>query len=609
VHPDRADTDATAQRVFARWLADLAEAFATRDAAAFAGLFVDDAYWRDVLAFTWEHRTFAGPEAIRAAFAESAGRVRPAAARIAVTRSAPRLVARGAQVLIEGFFEFSTANGSGAGFVRLRADDSDPMAARAWLFVTTLQELDGFPERIGDRRPTGDEFSQLTSASSWPDTREREREFADRDPQVLIVGAGQSGLMLAARFKAMGVDALVVERTARVGDGWRARYKNLTLHNEIFANHFPYLPFPATWPLWMPKDMVADWLETYAGLLHLNVWTSVDLHGATYDQAAGRWTVTLDRAGTGPRTLHCSHLVIATGISGGPARRAELPGLDEFAGTVLHSSEFSSGAEWAGRRAIVIGTGNSGHDVAQDLHTHGAAVTLVQRSPTSVISLDPSARLHGSMFDDGRPVDDVDLLAAATPYPILIRSYTSLTRRMNALDADLIAGLNSVGFRTWDGEDATGFQLLYLRTGGGYYIDVGCCQLLIDGHIALAQAADIDRFVATGARMTDGSTMPADLVVLATGFRGIEDTVRTIAGDDVADRIGPAWGFDEDYVMRNMWRRTAQDGLWLMGGAIAQARPQSRFLALEIAAALSGQLPDRSHLPLVSRSPSTVPIG
>ena len=192
-------------------------------------------------------------------------------------------------------------------------------------------------------------------------------------------------------------------------------------------------------------------------------------------------------------------------------------------------------------------------------------------------------------------------MTAAIPYPILIDTYQWVTKRTREHDKELLAKLGAAGFRTYDGEDDTGFQLLYLRGAGGYYIDVGCCDLIIANKVGLLQAADADRFVADGLRMNDGSTILADLVVLATGFEGMQEAVRGVVGDEIANRIGPVWGFDRDFVMRNMWRRTAQDGLWLMGGALNEARLYSRFLAVEIRAALEGLLPERSAMPLVPR--------
>lgn len=192
-------------------------------------------------------------------------------------------------------------------------------------------------------------------------------------------------------------------------------------------------------------------------------------------------------------------------------------------------------------------------------------------------------------------------MTAAIPYPVLLDTYQWVTKRTREHDKALLEKLQAAGFRTHDGADETGFQLLYLRGAGGYYIDVGCCELIIEKKIALLQAGDADQFVADGLRMKDGTTVKADLVVLATGFDGMHESVRKILGEEIATRVGPVWGFDQDFVMRNMWRRTAQDGLWMMGGAINEARLYSRFLALEIRAALEGMLPDRNSMPLVPR--------
>ena len=590
----------TAHALFGDWLAAFGAAVERRDPTAVAALFAADGYWRDILAFTWEHRTFAGPAEIADAFAATSGRTGMRNVRIAHGRAAPQLIRRSGRDLVEGYFEFETAVGHGVGFVRLMNDPS-LSGSPIWMLLTTLHDLRGFEEKVGERRPTGDEFSQIVSPVSWGQVREREKAFEDRQPQVVIIGAGQGGLMLGARLRQMGVDALILEKTARVGDGWRQRYNNLTLHNELAANHFPYMPFPQTWPCWLPKDMVGAWLESYAEFMELNVWTSSQVEQAKFDEASGQWGIRVRRGDGSVRALSPKHLVLASGVSGGAPRRGNIPGIANFAGKVIHSSEFQTGAEWAGKKAIVIGTGNSGHDVAQDLHVSGCSVSLLQRGATCVVSLDPSARMTYSIYAEGRSVDDADLMAAAIPYPVLHSTYQWVTKLTNRHDEDLIRRLNAAGFKTYDGADGTGFQFLYLRGAGGYYIDVGCSELIADGRIPVLQHADSEGFVADGLKMKDGRVIPADLVVLATGFEGMETSVRKLLGDEVADRVGPIWGFDQDGVMRNMWRRTAQHGLWMMGGAIIEARLHSRFLALEILASLQGLLPPRQDMPLVRR--------
>jgi cation diffusion facilitator CzcD-associated flavoprotein CzcO len=280
-------------------------------------------------------------------------------------------------------------------------------------------------------------------------------------------------------------------------------------------------------------------------------------------------------------------------VSGEP-RIPDLPGLSTFDGEVLHSSQFAGASAYAGRRALVVGTGNSGHDIAQDLYANGAeAVTLVQRGPTAVISLSPSGEMFYGLYSEGPPVDDLDLVAAATAYPVLKRAYQFVTARMCELDRELLDRLRAVGFRTDFGEDSTGFYMKYLRTGGGYYIDVGCAELIADRKIGLIQAADIAGFTPAAVCLADGTTIGCDVIVLATGYRNQQDGIRRRFGDRVADRVGPVWGFDDHHFMRNMWTRTAQDGLWLTGGSLLDSRFYSRFLALLIKADLAGLLPSR----------------
>ena len=594
------------ETIFQTWIKRIDSAVERHDAQDFSNLFAQDSYWRDFLSLTWEFKTFAGPVEIREAFAATAAAMGLKHLRLAKNRTPPRQVRRSGRNLVEGYFEFDTAVGVGAGFVRLQHTPDEAEAPKIWQLMTSLHHFHGCEDKVGANRPTGENYSKIQAPENWKQKREKEQAFDDREPQVVIIGGGQGGLMLAARLKQMDVDTLVIEKTARIGDVWRNRYNNLTLHNELTANHFPYMPFPDNWPVWLPKDMLGGWLEAYAEFQELNVWTGTELIGSSHDATAGEWSLTVRRADGTERTLRPKHLVAAVGISGGAPRRPQLPGLSEFAGTVLHSGEFKTGLNWAGKRAIVVGTGNSGHDIAQDLYVSGAAsVSIMQRGPTCVVSLEPSASISYSVYAEGQPVEDVDLMVATIPYPVLIDTYQWITRKTDQFDKELLAKLNAVGFKTHSGEDGTGFQLLYLRGAGGYYIDVGCCELIIDRKIGLLQAEDADRFVPEGLRMRDGSVVPCDLVVLATGFEGMQESIRRMLGDEIADRVGPVWGFDEEHNMRNMWKRTAQDGFWVMGGAIIEARLFSRFLALQIKAALEGLLPDKALLPLARRTDAT----
>jgi putative flavoprotein involved in K+ transport len=566
------------------WLEAFGDALARRDGAAAAALFLPDGHWRDVLAFTGDLTTTSGATAIAALLVRTVPATRPAGFRLPDGRTQPRRVTRAGTATIEAIFTFETMAGTANGVARLVPDPADPSRLRAWTLVTTLESLAAYPERIGARRPSGEDYARDFGGENWLDKRRQARAYAAHDPAVIVVGAGQAGLSVAARLGRLGVDTLVVDRQARIGDNWRKRYHSLTLHNEVHVNHLPYMPFPPTWPVFIPKDKLANWFEAYAESMELNVWTGTELAGGVYDPAAGAWRVTLRRADGTERAMRPRHLVFATGVSS-IKQMPKLPGLESFAGTLLHSGDYTDGAAWRGRRALVLGTGNSGHDVAQDLFASGAEVSLIQRSPTYVVSVQEAQSVY-AIYSEGIPIEDCDLLATATPYPVLVRAYQLSTAASRAADKPLLDGLAARGFRLDYGEDETGFQMKYLRRGGGYYFNVGCSDLIVDGRVGLLQYDSIERFVPEGAQLRDGSLVPADLLVMATGYKNQQDVVRACLGDAIADRIGPVWGFDDGGELRNMWRPTAQDGLWFTAGSLAQCRIYSRYLALQIRARL-----------------------
>jgi cation diffusion facilitator CzcD-associated flavoprotein CzcO len=567
-----------------RWLASFAAALQENDAAAAAALFLADGLWRDLLAFTWTIETAAGRAAIEARLSATLARTAPANFHIPPRRTAPRWIARAGTECIETIFEFETALGPCHGIVRL-APDPQTSRLRAWTLNTNLQELRGHEEAFKRRVP--EDSTRDFGAENWLDRLNKQRAYADRDPAVLVVGGGHAGLSIAARLQQLGVDTLIVDRHARIGDNWRTRYHSLTLHNEVFVNHLPYMPFPPNFPVYIPKDKLANWFETYVEALELNFWTGTELVSGSYDDARRCWTVTLKRDG-GTRVMHPRHLIFATGVSSIPID-PDLPGLQDFEGHVVHSGNFKDAEQWQGRKALVVGTGTSGHDVAQELNAHGADVTIVQRSKTYVVSL-PEAQSVYAVYSEGIPFDDCDLLATSLPYPVLQRSYRLSTAKSRIVDKELLEKLAARGFRLWFGEDETGFQMMYLRRGGGYYFNVGCSELIISGAVKLLQFSEVEKFVAEGARLRDGSVVPAELLVLATGYKNQQDTVRLYLGDAIADKIGPVWGFDEGGELRNMWRRTAQQGLWFTAGSLAQCRIFSRYLAIQIKALEEGIL-------------------
>ena len=568
------------------WLAQFERALSKGDDAALHDLFHAESYWRDILALTWTIQTVGGSGAVAEALASTRA-MKPSGFALDRARTSPRVTTRAGTQSTEAFFKFETALGRCNGVVRL-------IGGKAWTVMTALNELKGHEERTGKRRPTGQSHSRDFRGPNWLDQRKSAATYQDHDPVVLVVGGGHAGLSIAARLTQLGVDTLIVDRESRIGDNWRNRYHALTLHNQVQVNHLPYMPFPPNWPTYIPKDKLAGWFEAYVESLELNYWTGTELVGGAYDETDQRWTVTLRRDGA-TQTMRPRHIVMATGVSGIP-NIPDIPSLKDFAGQVLHSSQYRDGEDWSGKRAIVIGTGNSGHDIAQDLYSSGAQVTLVQRSPTLIVNIEPSAQLAYTLYDEGPPLDDCDLLAASMPTALVRKSHQALTEQGRKLDKPLLDRLEQRGFKLDWGEDGTGWQFLYLTRGGGYYFNVGCSDLVAEGKVALAQFSDIDRFVADGARLRDGSLIGADLVVLATGYKGQEHLVRKLFGDEIASRVGPIWGFGGGEELRNMFARTPQPGLWFIGGSLAQCRIYSKYLGLQIKAIEEGLLAKQGYV-------------
>ncbi|MCA8927892.1 MAG: NAD(P)/FAD-dependent oxidoreductase [Alphaproteobacteria bacterium] len=575
-----------------RWLAAFETALAARDAGRIGALFHEDCHWRDILAFTWDLSAARGRDTIASGLATNQADARAHAFHLPPGRKAPRLVRRLGRDCVEAIFEFRTAVGRGAGIVRLSpADgvDGESGEAKAWHLSTTLEELDGWAEKIGDNRPTGYAYSRNFGGDNWTDVRRKAQAYEDREPTVLVIGGAQSGLSIAARLNQVGVDTLVVERWPRIGDSWRKRYHSLALHNSTHINHLPYMEFPPTWPRYIPKDMLGNWFEFYADAMEINCWTDTEFVAGTWDEASKTWSATVRRGDGTERVFRPKHLVFANGVSSYPYI-PDLPGLDDFRGEILHSEGFDSGAGWTGKNALIIGTGSSANDIALDLHSFGVNTTLVQRGSTTVVSIDPSARLNEAIWDEGPPLDDCDLVVASTTPDLMIEGYKQVTQRMYALDKHLIDGLKEIGFKYDMGEDETGHQMKYFRRGGGYNLDAGSSELMIKGELGLLPYETVERFTAEGVLLKDGSTKPVDLIVLATGYYPQKELVNRALGQEIADRIGPVWGIGADGELNNMFRRTPQEGLWFIAGGLAQCRINSKYMALQIKAMELGLL-------------------
>ena len=571
-----------------QWLSRFDEALTRADPAAAAELFLDDSYWRDLAAFTWNIKTVEGPGGIRDMLEHTLERTKPRGWR---TTEEPAE----AEGVIEAWLAFETEVGRCRGHLRLKE-------GKGWTLLTTLEELKGHEEPARDRRPTGVVHGAEPGRDTWLEEREKEAEELGHttQPEVVIVGGGQGGIALGARLRQLGVPTIIVERKARPGDSWRSRYKSLCLHDPVWYDHLPYIKFPENWPVFSPKDKIADWLEMYTRVMELNYWGSTEVKSARYDEEAEEWLVAVDRNGV-QHTLRPKQLVMATGMSAKP-KVPELPGRDVFRGDQHHSSDHPGPDAYAGKKAVVIGSNNSAHDICAALWEQGADVTMVQRSSTHVVRSDTLMEIGlGALYsqeavESGITTEKADMIFASLPYRIMHEFQIPLYDQMRERDADYYKRLEDAGFQLDWGEDNSGLFMKYLRRASGYYIDVGASGLIADGKIKL-QNGQVDHLTENAVVMEDGTELPADLVVYATGYGSMNGFVADLVSQEMADRVGKVWGLGSGTAKdpgpwegeeRNMWKPTQQKGLWFHGGNLHQSRCYSLYLALQLKARMEG---------------------
>ena len=571
------------------WLTDFGAALAHQDIAAAVRQFEPDGYWRDLIAFTWNIRTQEGQDAIRTMLDARLADVQPTA----FTLEGEPTEADG---VVDAWFTFETAVARGRGHLRLRD-------GRAWTLLTTMTELKGFEEKTRERRIKGAEHGVARGRKSWLERREEEqaRLGYEEQPYVVIVGGGQGGIVLGARLRRLGVPTIIVERNAKAGDSWRKRYKSLCLHDPVWYDHLPYMPFPDDWPVFAPKDKIGDWLEMYTKVMELNYWGSTVAKKAFFDDAKQEWVVQVEREGQ-PVELRPKQLVFALGVSGYP-NTPQLAGAESFLGEQHHSSQHAGPEAYAGKNCVVLGSNNSAHDICAALWEHGANVTMIQRSSTHIAPSDSLMELAlGGLYSEqavrnGIDCYKADLTFGSVPYKIMPSFHIPVYDAMKVRDAKLYAGLEKAGFLLDFGVDGSGLFMKYLRRGSGYYIDVGASQLVVDGSIRLKSGVNIERINPQSVTLTDGSELAADLLVYATGYGSMNGWLADLISPEVADKVGKCWGLGSNTPkdpgpwegeLRNMWKPTQVDQLWIHGGNLHQSRHYSQYLALQLKARMEG---------------------
>ncbi|MBM2712198.1 NAD(P)/FAD-dependent oxidoreductase [Mesorhizobium caraganae] len=553
--------------------------------------FQEDCYWRDLVTFTWNIKTMEGRDQVRDMLVSQLAKTKPSNWAIAKGEDASE-----SDGVLDGWITFETEVARGFGHIRLKD-------GKIWTLLTTMVELKGHEEPAGFDRPLGAKHGHGRNRPTWKE--EREKEAAElgfkTQPYTLIIGGGQGGIALGARLRQLGVPTIIVEKNERAGDSWRRRYKSLCLHDPVWYDHLPYIDFPRNWPVFAPKDKIGDWLEMYAKVMELNYWSSSEAKSAVYDDKKKEWTVVVRRDGK-DITLKPKQLVLATGQSG-KASMPNFKGMESFKGDQHHSSKHPGPDAYVGKKAVIIGSNNSAHDIAAALWEAGADVTMVQRSTTHIVKSDTLMEIGlGSLYSEkavesGMTTAKADLVFASLPYKILHEFQIPAYAEMKKRDASFYKGLEKAGFMLDWGDDGSGLFMKYLRRGSGYYIDVGASDLIIDGSIKLKSGVEVKEVKAHSVLLSDGSELPADLIVYATGYGSMNGWAADLISREVADKVGKCWGLGSNTTkdpgpwegeLRNMWKPTQQEALWFHGGNLHQSRHYSQFLSLQLKARMEG---------------------
>lgn len=586
--------------IITAWLYKLQSCFNERKFDRLKESFIRECWWRDMLGLSWDFTTKQGFDKISAYLHRSdviLTDLKPETGGLK-----PFLVEWAGDTWLQSAFSFHTKFGKGQGFLKMVNQPSGEW--KAWTVFTELSQLH-YQEDLERERIRNNVFSLYGTPETYGDKHKL---------PVLIIGAGtalqnssteytltltgQAGISLAARLKSMGVETLVVDRHARVGDSWRLRYDTVTLNTPTFTDHYPFMKYPENWPEWLNRDQTAEFLEHYSQIMGLNVRLNTTV--CSVRRLGSRHEIRVNGP-CGEDVLHSEQVVLATGVYSDVPIIPNFNGQETFRGLIYHSIEHQSARhipDLGNKKIVVIGCSTSGHDIAQDFVKCGAReVCMIQRNP--IFSLSRAAWktiMLGIWNMPGLTTEDADLLSNSIPIPLVRTMSIGLTRIMAENDRMMLDGLTKAGLAVRTGEDGYGLADHQLITGGHYYIDQGASQMIIDGRIKIHRCEEgVQKLGQNSVTLADGTCVQADVIVLATGYEKSILTIRKLMGDEVADKLRGFGSLDHEQERSGWWRPTGIPGFWFMTGSFTWCRQFSQKLALQIAHAVKGQAPSQTQ--------------
>jgi len=335
----------------------------------------EDAVWRDLLSFTGTYRTFQSRDRVFATLTKLSKEKQRSQVRL--RGSEPRIgrtVGGTSWLDIDVLFSVDQAGlaGDGRGIVStVRCADGE---WRIWMIRTWLESFEGHghPDVLKPTASTNGNGHVETHPNGATNGKANGDRASTTDYDAIIVGGGQAGLSTAGRLEALGVKYLLLERHSQIGNVWASRYESLRWHT---SKHYGSLPFGHTYPeeddYMLPAKRIGAGHRAWSEKYGINLQTNAEVDSATFDEAGGFWTVTI-RSPQGEQTFTTRHLVLSIGPGHlTPAlpewATPEKVAASGFKGTIVHGSRYSNCTPWAGKNGVVVGTANTGHDVAEDM--------------------------------------------------------------------------------------------------------------------------------------------------------------------------------------------------------------------------------------------------
>ncbi|KAJ5730941.1 uncharacterized protein N7483_005449 [Penicillium malachiteum] len=561
--------------------------------------FASQAYWRDVLAFTYHLRTISGGGIIAPAMLELSKKRKLVEGFQLMPDSVVKFSATATLEWIQGMFSFKTqepAAQCGGTVIILPEEEDNGFVWKIWSMATWIDDFELYPQNEAVLRNPGRNLVDVEEI----------------DTDVFIIGGGNASRSdSSSTSETLGVDCVIMDKTEQAGGNWAERYDCLKFHIQKSCCQTPYLPYPDEYPAILEKSMLVEHMKRYAETFNLNLLNSSTVEGSSFNESKGTWHFKI-RTPWGPKTVVSRHLIQATGLVAGNLFLPKIPG--QYNGISIHSTKYKNPqvlSETGVKSVIIAGSGNTAFDIAEDCAKAGLKTTMNVRSPTYIFPRDYCFDPKGLGFYDLVPPDFADKLFVSGPLAIGGQISRDQYVSLAAKEPNRYKALAEAGFPVYDSSQGGDLIHHLLEKGGGHYNEIGDgTQLIISGVIAVKAHVQPAEFTSTGLRFSDGSTLDADAIIWCTGFEDNdrEITINTLgrnpfpqSQDRDETMLGPGeiallrdelWGLDIEGELRGMWKRHLRvNNFWVTGGGTNHHRYYSWHLALQIKAALEGVLP------------------